>query len=367
MDRGSTASPFCGTIPGVRPRLKPALRRLWRDPATLQLGVAGPHAVVLRGLSAADRAVLALLDGRRDAAAVLDDAEQLGIERDAATALLGTLERAGALDDAPLSATELGEDERQRLTPDVLSLSLRHPHAGAVAEVLERRRRAVVTVHGAGRVGAGAAMLLAAAGVGTLACVDDEQMRYADISPGGLPRLVTDTRGAVTALRASRFAKTTRASTLRPEGVTLALLTPAASVPLPEVVTSVRHEAHLYAAVQETTGVVGPLVVPGHTSCLRCLSLARSDRDPSWPSLAAQLVGDQPTDEPCDVVLASLVASLVAMQALAYIDGKGEIASVGAVLEYDLAAQSLRRRSVQPHPLCGCGALHADVLPAQAC
>jgi bacteriocin biosynthesis cyclodehydratase domain-containing protein len=349
----------------VHPRLKPALRRLWRDTATLQLGVAGPHALVLHGLSAADRAVLALLDGSRDVAAVLADAEQLGIERDSATALLDTLERAGALDDGSLSAVELGEDDRQRLAPDVLSLSLRHPRT-AVADVLERRQRAVVAVHGAGRVGAGVAMLLAAAGVGTLACMDDEAMRFADISPGGLPRLVTDSRGAVTALRASRFARTARATTDRPAETTLALLTPASSVPLPEIVTSVRDEPHLYAAVQETTAVVGPLVVPGRTPCLRCLSLARSDRDPHWPLLSAQLVGEQRREEACDVALASLAASLTALQVLAFIDGTSEPATAGVVLEYDLATAALRRRSVQAHPLCGCGAADADVLTAQA-
>jgi len=350
----------------VHPRLKPALRQLWRDSATLQLGVAGPHAVVLRGLSAADRAVLALLDGSRDVAAVLGDAEQLGIERATASALLGTLERAGALDDAALSAAELGEDDRQRLAPDVLSLSLRHARGGAVADVLERRRQAVVAVYGAGRVGAEVAMLLAAAGVGTLACMDDEPMRFADLSPGGLPRLVTDSRGAVTALRASRYARTTRATTDRPAEVTLALLTPAASVPLPEIVTGVRDEPHLFAAVQETTAVVGPLVVPGLTPCLRCVSLARSDRDPHWPLLSAQLIGEQPGEEACDVALAALTASLTALQALAFIDGESKTPPTSVVLEYDLATAALRRRSVQAHPLCGCGATHADVLVAQA-
>ena len=47
----------------------------------------------------------------------------------------------------------------------------------------------------------------------------------------------------------------------------------------------------LVTGVRETTGVVGPLVLPGHTGCLRCQHLHRCDRDPSWPHLAAQLAG----------------------------------------------------------------------------
>ena len=36
-------------------------------------------------------------------------------------------------------------------------------------------------------------------------------------------------------------------------------------------------------------GVVGPLVIPGLTSCLRCADLHRRDRDPAWHALAVQL------------------------------------------------------------------------------
>ncbi len=41
--------------------------------------------------------------------------------------------------------------------------------------------------------------------------------------------------------------------------------------------------------VRDGTGLVGPLVIPGMTSCLRCADLHRSDRDAAWPAVAAQL------------------------------------------------------------------------------
>ena len=46
---------------------------------------------------------------------------------------------------------------------------------------------------------------------------------------------------------------------------------------------------HLPVRVRDGTGLVGPLVIPGATSCLRCADLHRSDRDAAWPALAAQL------------------------------------------------------------------------------
>ncbi len=52
------------------------------------------------------------------------------------------------------------------------------------------------------------------------------------------------------------------------------------------------HEAgvpHLPVRVRDGTGLVGPLVIPGITSCLRCADLHRSDRDAAWPAVAAQL------------------------------------------------------------------------------
>ena len=46
---------------------------------------------------------------------------------------------------------------------------------------------------------------------------------------------------------------------------------------------------HLPVRVRDGAGLVGPLVIPGVTSCLRCADLHRSDRDAAWPAVAAQL------------------------------------------------------------------------------
>ncbi|MFT3714379.1 MAG: hypothetical protein QM774_00095 [Gordonia sp. (in: high G+C Gram-positive bacteria)] len=48
---------------------------------------------------------------------------------------------------------------------------------------------------------------------------------------------------------------------------------------------------HLPVVVRDGIGVIGPLVLPGMTGCLRCADLHRSDADPEWPALAARLTG----------------------------------------------------------------------------
>jgi bacteriocin biosynthesis cyclodehydratase domain-containing protein len=109
--------------------------------------------------------------------------------------------------------------------------------------------------------------------------------------------------------------------------------------------------------VRETSAVIGPLVQPGHAPCLRCVELARADRDPAWPVLSAQLVGDPVEDSP-DVVLATIAAAIAAAQVLAYVerlDGERPPPVVGAMLVLDLVGLRLRRRVVPAQPACGCG------------
>lgn len=49
--------------------------------------------------------------------------------------------------------------------------------------------------------------------------------------------------------------------------------------------------AHLPVAFEPGATTIGPLVVPGRTPCLACRDGHERDRDASWPTLHAQLVG----------------------------------------------------------------------------
>lgn len=119
--------------------------------------------------------------------------------------------------------------------------------------------------------------------------------------------------------------------------------------------------AHLPVRMRDGAGVVGPLVIPGVSCCLRCVDLYRTDRDPAWPALAAQLrevvgVADRPA------LLATVgVALSQVCQIIAAVRGCGSGAPVpaapatlNATVEVDVAAQRITARRWVRHPLCGC-------------
>jgi hypothetical protein len=110
---------------------------------------------------------------------------------------------------------------------------------------------------------------------------------------------------------------------------------------------------HLVATVRGETGVVGPLVVPGATSCLRCAELHRRDADPRWPALAAQLTsGEAPPGGATVTCLATAVTA--AVQVLTVLDGAGAPASLGTTVELRPPDLLPRTRRWPAHPDCGC-------------
>jgi bacteriocin biosynthesis cyclodehydratase domain-containing protein len=346
----------------VRPLLKPALRRLWRDPGTLQLGLDPRHAVMLGGVELTDAGLLELFDGTRDLDELNLAAEALGHPRERIQALVTALGDAAAIDDG--SAISPVADARRQ--PDLLSLSLLYREPGGAARVMSARSRASVEVLGAGRLGANIAMLLAAAGVGQLDVTDVGPVRQADVTPGGIRRLgsrQTSRAEAVANLLPGGPSPATYAPAPSRSDTT-AVLAPISSMVPPEWLGQVRHRPHLPVVIRETTALIGPFVLPGQTPCLRCVELTRGDRDPAWPMLAAQLLGHRNAVEPCDVVLASAAASIVALHVLAWLDHGIDPPppTVGGTLELSLTDLRLRRRTVTAHPGCGCGAVDASPL-----
>ncbi|TWH32012.1 bacteriocin biosynthesis cyclodehydratase domain-containing protein [Isoptericola variabilis J7] len=112
---------------------------------------------------------------------------------------------------------------------------------------------------------------------------------------------------------------------------------------------------HLPVVVREADVVVGPLVLPGRSACVRCAHRHVADADARWPRLVQQLRGREP-DRPQETTLAANAAALAAGQVLALLDG-ARPAAVGAALEVALPEAVPRVRPVQPHPGCGCTGL----------
>lgn len=337
----------------MRPQLKPALPRIWRNPSTLQFGLDASRAVLLTGLSPADRAFVLRLDGTRPEAALLADAGRSGMAPGRAAALLEAL--APVLQDAaapsPMLA-RLPQSERDRLAPDLAALSLTSRVDGGVG-ALSRRMTATVVVHGAGRAGALVAVLLAAAGVGRVLAEDDVTTGHADIAPGGLSAEDVGTpRGAAVARAIGRIAPGT--DVRRPvaaDACEMAVLT--AGPLLSRCDAYVQSGVpHLPVRVDEGGASIGPLVLPGASACLRCVEIGRSERDADWPRLAAQRdLGPAPSS---GVVLATLAAAHTVVQVLGHLDGGAAPAAVDGTLEITMPGGTVRRRSRRPHPACGC-------------
>lgn len=129
---------------------------------------------------------------------------------------------------------------------------------------------------------------------------------------------------------------------------------------------------HLAVRVRDGRGVVGPFVVPGSTSCLRCADLVRADIDPSWPRLAAQLSGREGRADRA-VILSTIAAAVGQLDAFFAAPGstpetssssatpRGVVPALDHTLEWDLHTPRLTTRRWFRHPDCDCSTITAPV------
>ncbi|OBK24749.1 cyclodehydratase [Mycobacterium asiaticum] len=115
---------------------------------------------------------------------------------------------------------------------------------------------------------------------------------------------------------------------------------------------------HLAVRVRDGIGLVGPLVVPGVTSCLGCADLHRRDRDAAWPAIAAQLRDTVGVADRATMLATAALALSQVNQVIAAVHGQKSDpdppAALNATLEFDLHASSIVARPWTRHPLCCC-------------
>lgn len=111
--------------------------------------------------------------------------------------------------------------------------------------------------------------------------------------------------------------------------------------------------AHLPVRLRDGRGVVGPLVLPGRTSCLRCADLTRCAADDEWPHVAAQLLGRVGHAGPSTVMATAAVALGQLEKVLSGV-ARPAPASLDATLEIDLDTHRLALRPWLRNPRCGC-------------
>ncbi|PRX43561.1 ThiF family protein [Prauserella shujinwangii] len=332
------------TLPS-RPRLVPGLDVIERRADEVQIGLDPRHAVVATGLPPVLVDVLRSLDGSRSIGSLLALARDEHAER--LRDLLTGLTARGLIEDAEPARQHGRTDE-----PDLWSLHL----GRRCQDTAANRARSTVLVHGGGRLAVAVATLLAAAGVGHIEAASTGRVSPDDLGSGHLDADIGRPRRQAIAdavRRANPAARTGRIGGDRSPD--LVLLTDAV-VPAPEVVRELTGsgQPHLAVRVRDGIGLVGPYVVPGRSSCLRCADLYRTSLDSCWPRVAGQLAGRYQRADLCSVHAA---AALAAGQALRILSPEDEPPPTwNGTLEIDSHAGTLRRRDWPPHPDCGCGA-----------
>ncbi|MGX9790387.1 TOMM precursor leader peptide-binding protein [Mycobacterium sp. MMS18-G62] len=256
----------------------------------------------------------------------------------------------------PDGAVQVGWDPRRAvLVRPPCSLT-----AAALAELLRTMQSGATLAQLNSRFGIDTSELVASlVDAGVVTSVDRRRTRSASIrihGRGPLSDLLTS------ALRCSgaRLTHSSLAKAAPPETTDLVVLSDFL-VADPRVVREL-HAArvpHLPVRVRDGAGLVGPMVIPGVTSCLDCADLHRSDRDAAWPAVAAQLRGTVGSADRATVLAtAALALTQVDRVIHAVRDGLGVDESaeppptLDTTLEFDVNAGAIVSRRWSRHPHC---------------
>jgi len=285
-----------------RLRLQPHLTLLRRDDHDLQLGFDATDAVVIADPDGSLQPLLELMDGRYRLGELRDVAARLGVPVDRAEALVATLIAGGLLQRPAI------------IGPEALTLRL----------------------VGLGAAGTRIGEQLLRAGVGRLLVVEhDRSSAWAGWVHG---------RDRVQPI--DHWSE----PSIDPVDLTIVL---ARTLEVDRAITTGLTQAgqpHLLVRPRARGAVVGPLVLPGRTSCLGCTDLARTRADPAWPRMLAQLCR---TRGDWDPLAADWAAALVTTQVLSHLAGRA-VETASATVELGPHAWSWQRRVWSVDPACGC-------------
>ena len=315
-------SPRSQTTPRLeRPQLVPYAPVIRRTADEVQVGLDPETALVFRG--ARFGTLLDLLDGSRPTDGVRHAARAAGLSASQVRWTLDSLAAAGLV-------TERG--------------------AASYTEAFVAMH---VRLIGAGFVGYQLARLLVASGLGSLYVFDNEAPDLALYPTAGV--LTCRSEALLAALAGTDTAIATLSHWSKPDTGRLDLTIVACDSPEPDRVITEHltrgDQPHLVVRCWGNGVSVGPLVVPGETSCIRCADLTRSDADPNWPAVLTQL---SRLHIEAPAALLSWAGSIAALQALAFLHGELP-ESAGATLELSWPDLVTRLRYWAAHPSCGCG------------
>jgi len=327
------------------------IRVIQRSASSVQIGTEAPRRIVIADAPPEAARLLAELDGVRTAAEVI---EANHADPQVWTRLLAQLASAELLVTGE-SIDRVGAAlPPAHLIDEAAGLSHRYGHSGA-ARIMQARGDALVVIRGDSAVAAATATMLAAAGIGHLHLepVRAGRSLYAGIVPDAARRPISPRRAPdlATTLR-ERFPTLRVHPPAAHQHPTVVVLVGAFAPDLGHAATLSRSRiAHLAAAAGVARAVIGPLVLPGRSSCLSCAHRHRVAADPDWPMVARQLADLVPS---APAQLTAAAACLTAGEVLHYVDGAQLPSTVNGTLEWRPGDIGARRRSWTIHPECGC-------------
>ena len=345
----------------MRPMIRPGLAFAWRSADTLQLGIDDPRPLIVSGLPAYARVVLALMDGVRThveiastvatisdstASTNSEDSEQTASVTDDVRDMIDRLLELGAVIDAGRwpGAAAVPLDAHERLLPDLAALGSAEPDHWWVA-----LSTTSVTVLGASRLGAIIASSLVASGVGQVTVADPRPVTLADIALGGFTTHdLGHRRAELLSLHPER-----RATPEPDEMATRSLVVVTDAIDADTAARDLAAEGitHLVTSCRERLGRVGPFVVPGTSPCQFCLYLHRRDHDPAWSQIWRQRTW--PASPAAHGPTAAVTASLAVAHILTWIAGDRP-PSTSQVIEVAAPECTITSRPSVVHPECGC-------------
>ena len=316
--------------------LRSGARVIPRAPDAVQIGTEPPRCLVL--LDAPEEALHLLhsLDGGTSLESVL-------IEHEADPVVWAGL-LFGLLDAGLLIPVDAEQHERPVFSATHLMAeraALVHRLGPPEADrILQARQDAIVVIHGPIAVAGAIAATVATAGVGHVH-IDPEE-------PGSSLSARSPAAGALR----DRFpsVRVHAPAAHQPPTVAVMFGGPVPDLGLAATYTR-RRIPHLSVTSWTAHIVVGPLVLPGRSSCLSCADRYRIDRDPGWPDVARDLI-HLPPRPPAVLGGAAVLAAATAL--LDYIDGIDTPTTVNGTLEWQAGNPTPRRRSWTHHPRCGC-------------
>lgn len=291
-----------------RPRLRDDVPILWRGESSIQLG----DDVIIDRVTRSHVAWMTSLDGLASPAEL---EESLTIPPHEARRLVRALLAAGAIDDAariPATLRWATQEHRDAVAGRFGAALRTCRDLDAAYATLEARDQCTVVVEGAGPVAEAVATAMAAGGLSVGAEEHAAIAVLAEPSHPDVPRYFDH---------------------------------------------DLQDRPHLHVGVLADRAVVGPLVVPGATSCLRCAYLHRRDADAAWPLLSVQwahAVQTMPC-QPLDPLLVQLAAAQAGLLVRRWTDARADPdAWSGYALELRLPDAIPQRLDRPAHPLCGC-------------